>query len=50
MIVAVVLFSLLTHVQIYLSNLQNVFNFVCEYKATSHFSDDELGEIYCLFG
>jgi len=50
MIVAVVQFPLLTHVQKYLPHSQNVFNFVCEYKATSHFSDDELGEIYCLFG
>jgi hypothetical protein len=53
MIVAVVQFSLLTHVQHvqkYLPYSQNVFNFVCERKSTSHFSDDELGEIYFMFG
>jgi hypothetical protein len=50
MIVAVVRFFLLIHVQKYLPHSQNVLNFVCEYKATSHFSDDELGEIYCYFG
>jgi len=52
MTVAVLRFSLLTHVQHvqkYLPHSQNVFNVVCEHKTTFHFSD-ELGEIYCMFG